>query len=151
MDKIIQVKQILRKKSKNYNNNFQNIEDFVKKEVYEIKKLKQNSENIIPEISFDKLSNDTHSIEKLIKKRGCVIIRDVFDDNRVLELDKSLENYIINNNYYEHQKKKVGIDNYFSDLKSGKPQIYGLYWSNTQFEKKHSKEMQTVKPFQNNL
>ena len=91
MDKIIQVKQILRKKSKNYNNNFQNIEDFIRKEVYEIKKLKQNSENIIPEISFDKLSNDTNSIEKLIKKRGCVIIRDVFDDNRVLELDKSLE------------------------------------------------------------
>ncbi len=151
MDKIIQVKKILRKKSKNYNNNFQNIEDFVKKEVYEIKKLKQNSENIIPEISFDKLSNDTNSIEKLIKKRGCVIIRDVFDDNRVLELDKSLENYIIDNNYYEHQKQKVGIDNYFSDLKSGKPQIYGLYWSNTQFEIRHSKEMQTVKAFLNNL
>ena len=129
MDKIIQVKKILRKKSKNYNNNFQNIEDFIGKEVYEIKKLKQNSENIIPEISFDKLSNDTNSIEKLIKKRGCVIIRDVFDDNRVLELDKSLENYIIQNNYYEHQKQKSGLDNYFSDLKSGKPQIYGLYLS----------------------
>ena len=31
MDKIIQVKQILRKKSKNYNNNFRNIEDFINK------------------------------------------------------------------------------------------------------------------------
>ena len=49
-------KEKLRKKSKNYNDNFQNIENFIREEVYEIKKLKQNSESIIPEISFNKLS-----------------------------------------------------------------------------------------------
>ena len=144
-------KEKLRKKSKNYNDNFKNIENFIREEVYEIKKLKQNSESIIPEISFNKLSKNIHSIEKLVRKRGCVIIRDVFDDNRVLELDESLENYIIQNNYYEHQRAKAGLDNYFSDLKSAKPQIYGLYWSSAQFEIRHSEEMQKVKTFLNNL
>jgi hypothetical protein len=144
-------KEKLRKKSKSYNDNFQKIENFIRKEVYEIQKLKKNSERIIPEISFKKLSKNIHYVEKLVRKRGCIIIRDVFDDNRVLELDESLENYIVQNNYYEHQKEKAGLDNYFSNLKSAKPQIYGLYWSNAQLKIRHSEEMQKVKAFLNNL
>ena len=49
------------------------------------------------------------------------------------------------------KKKKIGIDKYFSDLKSGKPQIFGLYWSKAQSEIRHSKEMETVKKWLNNL
>ena len=151
VDKIVLAKKFLREKSKDYKKNFQNIENFIKNELEEIKKLKNKSETIIPEINFKELSSDTSSIKKLINKRGCIIIRDVFEDDKISELDKSLENYIIQNNYYQHQKEKVGLDNYFSNLKSGKPQIYGLYWSNAQLEIRHSEEMQKVKSFLNNL
>ncbi len=151
VNKIILAKKNLRNKSKDYKKNFQNIENFIKKELEEIKKLKDKSEIIIPEISFKELSNNTSSVKKLIKKRGCIIIRDVFEDDKISELDKSLENYINQNNYYQHQKEKAGLDNYFSDLKSGKPQIYGLYWSNAQIKIRHSEEMKKVKTFLNNL
>jgi Protein of unknown function (DUF1479). len=57
----------------------------------------------------------------------------------------------LKNNYFEDQKKKIDIDKYFSDLKSGKPQIFGLYWSKAQSEIRHSKEMETVKKWLNNL
>jgi len=36
-------------------------------------------------------------------------------------------------------------------LKSGKPQIYGLYWSKAQIEIRHSEEMAKLKVFLNNL
>ena len=75
----------------------------------------------------------------------------VFEDQTILNLNKDLENYIIQNNYYEHQKKKGNIDNNFSDLKSGNPQIFGIYWSKAQIEVRHSHNMNRVKKWLNHL
>jgi len=150
-DKIIESKKLLRNKSANFEKNFEKIEKFIKKEIDEIKKLKNNSDNIIPEIEFNELSEFDENIKKLVTKRGCVIIRDVFDDNKIENLNIDLKNYVEKNNYFEHQKEKAGLDNYFSDLKSGKPQIYGLYWSKAQLEIRHSEEMKKVKKYLNNL
>ena len=144
-------KRELRKKSKNYEENFNQIKKYIKTEIEEIKKLKNSNKSIIPEISFDSIEKDNFEFIKKIKKRGCVIIRDVFDDQKVQNLNKQLENYIDVNNYYDDQKKKSHLDKYFSDLKSGKPQIYGLYWSKTQIEIRHSEQMSKVKKWLNNL
>ena len=66
-------------------------------------------------------------------------------------LNNDLEKYIEENNYYDDQKKKSGLDKYFSDLKSSKPQIMGLYWSKAQMEIRHSENMLKVKKWLNNL
>ena len=78
--------------------------------------------------SIDTVQENIQEISN-IKKRGCVIIRDVFDDKMIQNLNEKLEKYIDENNYYEDQKKKSNLDKYFSELQSAKPQIYGLYWS----------------------
>ena len=144
-------KKELRKKSKNYKENFNQIKEYINLEVEEIKKLKNLKKSIIPELSFDSIEKDNFELIKNIKKRGCVIIRDVFDDQKVENLNRQLENYIDVNNYYEDQKKKSDLDKYFSDLNSGKPQIFGLYWSKTQIEIRHSEQMSKVKKWLNNL
>ena len=144
-------KKELRKKSTNYKENFKQIKEYINLEIEEIKKLKNLKKSIIPELSFDSIEKDNFELIKNIKKRGCVIIRDVFDDQKVENLNKQLENYINVNNYYEDQKKKSDLDKYFSDLKSGKPQIFGLYWSKTQIEIRHSEQMSKVKKWLNNL
>ena len=46
--KIILAKKKLRKLSKNYKQNFENVKNYIKKEIYEIKSLKKLSKNIIP-------------------------------------------------------------------------------------------------------
>ena len=144
-------KKTLRKKSKDYILNFKKIEKFIKKEIREIEELKKSSNEIIPEINFNKLNKSQLNIIDTIHKRGCVIIRDVFEDNRINNLNLELEAYIEKNGYFEHQKKKADLDKYFSDLKSAKPQIYGLYWSKPQIEIRHSEEMAKVKKWLNNL
>ena len=144
-------KEKLRKKSKNYKKNFQKIKTFIESEISEIELLKKKSKKIIPEINFKNLSHSKDKIYKSIYKRGCVIIRDVFEDTKIDKLNNHLNEYIKNNNFYEHHKQKVGLDTYFSDLKSAKPQIYGLYWSKTQMEIRHSKEMAKVKKWLNNI
>ena len=148
-NKIISEKIKLRKKSKNVVNNFKKIEKYIQKEVTIIKESK---DTIIPEIEFKDISTKDQTIIKdKVFKRGCVIIRNVFDKKKVRELNEDLDKYVLENNYFEDQKKKIGIDKYFSDLKSGKPQIFGLYWSKAQSEIRHSKEMETVKKWLNNL
>ena len=149
--KIILAKKKLRKLSKNYKQNFKNIENYIKKEIYEIKRSNKLSNNIIPEIKYKELLSPDLRIIDQIKKRGCIIIRDVFDQKKIGKLNNDLEKYIEHNGYYNDQKEKEGLDNYFSDLKSGKPQIYGLYWSKAQIKIRHSQKMAKIKKFLNNL
>lgn len=144
-------KKILRSKSKNYKENFSKIENFIEKEIVQIENSKKSAKNIIPEINFKDLSDNLSDFKNELKKRGCVIIRDVFDDTLMHQMNKDLELYIEENNYYEDQKKKADIDKYFSDLQSGKPQIFGLYWSKTQVNIRQSNELDIVKKWLNKL
>ena len=92
--------------------------------------------------SHPRLLVQSSSTSNFIEKKGK-------SDNEIK--NEYFVNYVMENNYFEDQKKKIGIDKYFSDLKSGKPQIFGLYWSKAQSEIRHSKEMETVKKWLNNL
>ena len=148
---IIQEKNNLKSKSKNYIENFLVIEKFITDEIISIEELNKNNKNIIPEVKFDDLKLNLKDLTLEVKKRGCVVIRDVFDDNLIIQMNKDLEQYIEENNYYEDQKKKADIDKYFSDLKSGKPQIFGLYWSKPQVNIRQSIELDVVKKWLNQL
>ena len=148
---IAKLKSKLKDYSKDYKENFNKIEKYIKSEIEEILKLKASKKSIIPEISFNQISNRNTQIVESIKKRGCVIVRDVFENLMIEKLNNDLEKYIEENNYYDDQKMKSGLDNYFSDLKSSKPQIMGLYWSKAQMEIRHSENMLKVKNWLNNL
>ena len=148
---IIQEKNNLKNKSKNYKENFLEIEKFITDEIIKIEELNKNNKNIIPEVKFDDLKLNLKDLISEVKKKGCVVIRDVFDDNLITQMNKDLEQYIEENNYYEDQKKKADIDKYFSDLKSGKPQIFGLYWSKPQVNIRQSIELDVVKKWLNQL
>ena len=148
---IAKLKSKLKDYSKDYRENFNQIEKYIKSEIDEISKLKASKKSIIPEISFNQINQRNTKFVESIKKRGCVIVRDVFENLTIERLNNDLEKYIEENNYYEDQKKKSGLDKYFSDLKSSKPQIMGLYWSKAQMEIRHSENMLKVKKWLNNL
>ena len=148
---IEKLKSKLRDYSKDYKENFNQIEKYIKSEIDEISKLKASKKSIIPEISFNQINQRNTKFVESIKKRGCVIVRDVFENLTIERLNNDLEKYIEENNYYDDQKKKSGLDKYFSDLKSSKPQIMGLYWSKAQMEIRHSENMLKVKKWLNNL
>ena len=150
-NEIILAKTELRKKSKDYIENFNRIKSYIDIEIEKITKLKNSNQSIIPEIKFDDIGKNDLELINQIKQRGCIIVRDVFNDQIIKNLNKELEDYIDTNDYYADQKKKSDLDKYFSELKSGKPQIFGLYWSKTQIEIRHSEQMAKVKKWLNNL
>ena len=148
---IINSKKKLRNLSNDFRKNFLNIEQFIKQEVKYIELLKDKNKKIIPEINFRDLQKSDINLIDDIHHRGCVIIRDVFEDSKINDWNVQLEEYIDQNNYYDDQQKKAGIDEYFSELKSGKPQIFGLYWSKPQVEIRQSIELDKVKKWLNRL
>ena len=75
------IKTELRKKSKNYRENFNQIKKYISLEIQEIKKLKNSKKSIIPEISFESIGKDNFELIKKIKRRGGILIREVFDLN----------------------------------------------------------------------
>ena len=150
-NQIKSAKEILKKKSKDYIQNFNNIKNYIDIEIQEIKRSKDLNQSIIPEINFDSIEGNNEELIKKVKQRGCVIVRNVFSEQVINTLNKKLEEYININDYFTDQKKKSDLDKYFSDLKSGKPQIFGLYWSKTQIEIRHSEQMAKVKKWLNNL
>ena len=126
---IIKQKVKLKQLSHNYKINFENIEKKILIDVEEVEKLKIQNKKIIPEINYQNIKNKliNNEVVNLVKKRGCVVIRNVFEKEKVIKWNREIEQYIDENNYYEDQKEKAGLDQYFSDLQSGKPQIFGFF------------------------
>ena len=72
--KIILAKKKLRKLSKNYKQNFKNIENYIKKEINEIKRSNKLSNNIIPEIKYKELLSPDLRIIDQIKKEDVLLL-----------------------------------------------------------------------------
>ncbi len=70
------VKNYLKSLSKNYEENFLKIENFIKSEVDKIQKLKNSQKAVIPEIDFSRLDQSNIDFIENIKQRGCLIIRE---------------------------------------------------------------------------
>ena len=86
-----------------------------------------------------------------IKQRGVVILRNTFDADLVTGWNDWLMDYVAKNNFFERQKEKEGMDKYFSNLSSSRPQILGLYWSKPQMEARTSEELATARRWLNRL
>lgn len=108
---------------------------------------------VIPEIRYDQIAQDTvtETMRDDVRRRGCVIVRGVFDPAQVGEWNDEIGQYIDRNNYLAAAKEKAGLDKYFSALDDATPQIYGLYWSRPQVMARQAESMAVTKRFLNRL
>ena len=79
-NQIKSAKEILKKKSKDYIENFNNIKNYINIEIQKIKRSKDLNQPIIPEINFDSIEGNNEELIKKVKQRGCVIVRNVFNE-----------------------------------------------------------------------
>ncbi|MGA0124808.1 MAG: YbiU family protein, partial [bacterium] len=149
---IQQQKQKLRKAA-DLDSSFIELSRSLKEEVEEIIALAANGSEVIPEISFTDIQNGAVSsdLTELVKKRGCAVIRQVFSSERVSDWNEQIGEYIESNQYYDKEIEKRGLDQYFSQLASGRPQIFGLYWSKPQIEARQSEELAAARRWLNRL
>lgn len=132
---------------------FSTCRDAMLREVETIRADVDAGRTVIPEIKYDQIAKGTveASFCDQVRRRGCVIVRGVFDPVQVGEWNDEIGQYIARNNYLAAAKEKAGLDKYFSALDDATPQIYGLYWSRPQVMARQAESMATTKRFLNRL
>jgi hypothetical protein len=126
--------------------------EFLEDEVAMVR-AEQASGGAVPELAYADIAHGRVSPQQIarIHRRGCVVVRGVFDPAQVRAWNEEIHRYIDGNNYYEHAQAKAGLDKYFSALAAGRPQIFGLYWSRPQIQARQAERMNTTRAFLNRL
>jgi Protein of unknown function (DUF1479) len=86
-----------------------------------------------------------------IKRRGCLVIRGVFDAAEIQAWNEDIVRYIDEVRYVERMPEKAGLDRYFSGLGSSRPQIFSLYWSRPQMLARQHPNMAAARAWLNRL
>ncbi|NQW01937.1 MAG: DUF1479 domain-containing protein [Rhodospirillales bacterium] len=147
------VKQTLLTRGADLRSAFATIADAMRREADIILAEQAAGRSVIPELDFAdiKAGRVAESQKNQIRQRGAAIIRGVFDAAQAADWNDELGHYIANNDYDKKQEQKAGLDQYFSQLASGRPQIFGIYWSKPQVLARQAPSMAAAKRFLNRL
>lgn len=124
----------------------------IEKQKQEIKKEIEKYGTAIPIINIEDILNNTvpQKIINRFLKRGAVVIRNVISKDKVIGWYNEVKKYLEENDYY-NQKVDPNLDTYFSSLKSGKPQIFNIFWSKCQVNIRQHENLARVKAFLNSF
>ncbi len=127
--------------------------EMVLREVEAIRAKHDSELSVIPQIEYHKIADCAveEPFRELVRRRGCVIVKGVFDRIQVSEWDQEIGEYIDRNAYLRAANKKKDLDKYFTALKNSTPQIFSLYWSRPQVMARQAVSMAITKRFLNQL
>ncbi len=148
---IIAAKELLRAQIPDLQARFEALTRSIEAQVEVIERERSQGISPVPEVLFADLGSIDAATTARIKQRGCVVVRGVFGQARVEQWNANIESYLADNQYLEKEVGKRGIDKYFSSLASGKPQIYGVYWSQPQMDARQSEELAQTRRWLNRL
>jgi hypothetical protein len=149
---ILTTKRLLRSQLPGYAKVYAEVEEHIRREVEIIQNKCSHGESAIPELDYaavaDGRVSDAEKHE--IKRRGAVVVRQVFPRAQAQAWNEELGEYVAKNGYYE-TKVDPTLDQYFSVLESARPQIFGIYWSRPQVLARQAESMATTRAFLNGL
>ena len=150
-EQIIALKSRIHKQCPNITEYFIKIETILAEEIESIESANKRGESVIPEIAFsDIVANQVDDTTiKAVKRRGAVVVRNVFTKEKASLWNKEFERYLETNGYFEQYDSD--LDHYFSDLKTNQPQICAVYWSKPQVEARQSPSLDQTRSFLNRL
>jgi hypothetical protein len=107
----------------------------------------------VPELAFADVAAGRVSAAEVarIKRRGCLVVRGVFERAQVEAWNDEVLRYIDAVRYLERMKDKAGLDKYFSGLAASRPQIFSLYWSRPQMQARQHENQATTRAWLNRL
>lgn len=116
-------------------------------------RTEQAAGGAVPELAFADLTAGRVSAAQVarVKRRGCAVVRAVFDAAQVQAWNDEVVRYIDDIRYLERMKDKAGLDKYFSTLASSRPQIFSLYWSKPQMQARQHPHLATTRAWLNRL
>jgi hypothetical protein len=132
---------------------FADVKDHVARESEAIRTAAAAGRAVIPGLDYRSIVEDAvpDSMRDQIRRRGCAVVRGVFPESQASDWFSELGAYLHENRYEEREKGKRGLDQYFSGLKSGRPQIFGIYWSKPQVLARQDEKLARTRSFLNRL
>jgi hypothetical protein len=151
-ESIRSAKKLLREALPNYAQVFHDVEAEMRRSVDAIVKEREAGGDVIPTVQYADVKSGTVSRDMIakIKDRGACVVRQTFSVEQATDWDNEIGRYVDENGLTE-KLAHAAVDNYFGDLTSAKPQIYGIYWSRPQVEARQSEQLTRVRVFMNNL
>jgi hypothetical protein len=149
--RIIEAKRKLRAQITDMPRRFAAATARVEAQIEQIVRERASGRMPVPQIEFGDLDRVTEAQKDHIRERGCLVIRNVFDDARVEAWTADLSDYLHTNDYLAKLKQGGAVDDYFSTLASARPQIYGVFWSRPQMEARTDPAMARAQVFLNGL
>lgn len=149
---IAETKQALRQEVPDYARRFALLDERLRDEAAAVR-AEQQAGGAVPQLDYKTICDGKVSAtdRERIHRRGCVIIRGVFEQAQATAWNEEIGRYIDENDYYEKARAKAGMDQYFSTLGSSKPQIFGLYWSRPQAAARQAESMAATRSFLSRL
>lgn len=119
--------------------------------ISEVKAAEKELGTAWPQIHISDLSQKNYSQDfvDLVKKRGCVVVKETFTKTQALAMDASMLDYLDKNKFDEVYQGPG--DNFFGTLAASKPEIYPIYWSQAQMQARQSQEISDIQSFLNHL
>ncbi len=131
---------------------FAEVEQDLRREVEEILEARAQGRPVIPSVDYAKLRSGAvpEEAKREIRRRGAAVVRGVFSSAQATAWNEAIGDYLARNRYHE-QPADPSLDKYFSKLASGRPQIFGIYWSKPQMEARQHPALAETRAFLNRL
>ncbi|HEX7086165.1 MAG TPA: YbiU family protein [Vicinamibacterales bacterium] len=132
---------------------FGEVRDHVRRAVDRIRADAEAGRPVIPEIAWRDIDEGRVSDATLqaVRRTGCAVVRGVFPASVARGWFDEIGEYLETNRYNEREAEKRGLDQYFSTLKAGAPQIFNIYWSRPQVLARQDERLAATRAFLNRL
>ena len=133
-DQIIAFKRTLAPNRERLRRAFGEVRDHVSRAAERIRSAVAAGQPVVPELAYRDIREGTvpESVRQSIRNTGCVVVRGVFPAALASDWFAEVGEYLETNRYEEREVEKRSLDQYFSALKAGRPQIFNVYWSRPQ-------------------
>ena len=150
-DSIVKMKRALRAQIGDVESLFEQVSEFIVAEIDSIKAQEALTGSAWPILEFEDIAVGKVSAEQLalIKRRGCVVLRNHFPRDQVLGWDERLLDYLDRNHFDAIYRGPA--DHFFGSLEASRPEIFPIYWSESQMQLRQDERMGAAQSFLNRL
>src|SRR4030095_12281546 len=131
---------------------FAEVEEHMRRVLDDSTAARGRGQPVVPSVDFKTVRDGqvSDAVKQEIRRRGAAVIRGVFSRERAAAWNEGIGEYLTRNRYHE-QPVDPSLDKYFSKLKSGRPQIFGIYWSKPQMDARQHPALAEARAFLNHL
>ena len=132
---------------------FVEVKDHVSRAADAIREEVAAERPVVPELEYRDIKDGSVSdaTRAWIRDAGCAVVRGVFPVSVATGWFNELGEYLETNHYEEREVEKRSLDEYFSALKAGRPQIFNVYWSKPQVNARQDRNLAETRAFLNRL